>query len=162
MTVAVVVAGVILWRFFGDALSNRTEAAAARCVDGEVAVAVIADPSIAEQVRALGERYNETADPVGDRCVAVGVKPAGSDQVVGGFAGNWPAELGERPALWIPAGSVSAARLEAAAGAETISDSRSLVSSPVLLAIRPQLKDALAQQNWATLPGPSVQSDGIG
>ncbi len=153
VTVAVVVAGVILWRFFGDALSNRTEAAAARCVNGEVAVAVIADPSIAEQVRALGERYNETADPVGDRCVAVGVKPAGSDQVVGGFAGNWPAELGERPALWIPAGSVSAARLEAAAGAETISDSRSLVSSPVLLAIRPQLKDALAQQNWATLPG---------
>ena len=35
VTVVVVVAGVILWRFFGDALSNRTEAAAARCVDGE-------------------------------------------------------------------------------------------------------------------------------
>ena len=51
VTVVVVVAGVILWRFFGDALSNRSEAAAARCVDGEVAVAVIADPSIAEQVR---------------------------------------------------------------------------------------------------------------
>ena len=83
----------------------------------------------------------------------VGVKPADSDQVVNGFAGNWPADLGERPALWIPASSVSAARLEAAAGAETISDSRSLVSSPVLLAVRPQLKDALAQQNWATLPG---------
>src|SRR5439155_23930670 len=28
-----------------------------------------------------------------------------------------------------------------------------LVTSPVLLAIRPQLKDALAQQNWGTLPG---------
>ncbi len=153
VTVVVVVAGVILWRFFGDALSNRTEAAAARCVDGELAVAVIADPSIAEQVKTLGERYNEAADPVGDRCVAVGVKPAGSEQVVGGFAGNWPAELGDRPALWIPASSVSAARLEAAAGAKTISDSRSLVSSPVLLAIRPQLKDALAQQNWANLPG---------
>ena len=40
--------------------------------------------------------------PVGDRCVKVGVKPADSDQVVNGFIGKWPAELGERPALWIP------------------------------------------------------------
>ena len=152
VTVVVVVAAVILWRFFGDALSNRTEAASARCVDGEVAVAVFADPSIAEQVKTLADKYNETADPVGDHCVKVGVRPADSDEVVNGFVGNWPAELGERPALWIPASSVSAARLEAAAGAETVSDSRSLVTSPVLLAIRPQLKDALARQNWATLP----------
>ena len=135
-----VVAAVILWRFFGDALSNRTDAAAARCVDGELAVAVVADPSISDQIQTLAEKYNETADPVGDRCVKVDVKPADSDQVVNGFIGNWPAELGERPALWIPASSVSEARLEAAAGAQTISDSRSLVSSPVLLAIRPQLE----------------------
>ena len=89
-----------------------------------MAVAVIADPSIAEQVKTLGDKYNESADPVADRCVTVGVKPADSDQVVGGFDGDWPAELGDRPALWIPASSVSAARLEAGAGAETISDSR--------------------------------------
>jgi Bacterial extracellular solute-binding protein len=82
----------------------------------------------------------------------VGVKPADPDQVVNGFIGKWPTELGERPALWIPASSVSEARLEAAAGAQTVSDSRSLVTSPVLLAIRPQLKAALAQQNWGTLP----------
>ena len=48
---------------------------------------------------------------------------------------------------------MSQARLEAVAGEETVSDSRSLVSSPVVIAIRPQLKDALAQQNWGTLPG---------
>ncbi len=65
VTVVVVVAGVILWRFFGDALSNRTEAAAARCVDGELSVAIIADPSIAEQVRTLGDRYNESRRPGG-------------------------------------------------------------------------------------------------
>ena len=153
VTVVVLVAGVIIWRFFGDALSNRTEAAAARCVDGELTVAVIADPSIAEQVQTSATKYNETADPVGDRCVKVGVKPADSNQVIDGFDSNWPAELGDKPALWIPASSVSSARLEAVAGAATISDSRSLVTSPVLLAVRPQLKDALAEQNWATLPG---------
>ena len=148
----VVVGAIILWRFFGDALSNRSDAAAARCVSGELAVAVVADPSISDQVQTLANNYNDTADPVGDRCVKVGVKPADPDQVVNGFIGNWPAELGERPALWIPASSVSAARLEATSGAQTISDSRSLVTSPVLLAIRPQLKDALAQQNWRTVP----------
>lgn len=152
VTVVVVVGAIILWRFFGDALSNRSDAAAARCVDGELAVAVVADPSISDQIQGLADRYNETAAPVGDRCVKVGVKPAGSDQVVNGFIGAWPAELGERPALWIPASSVSEARLEASAGAQTISDSRSLVTSPVLLAVRPPLKNALADQNWSTLP----------
>ncbi|MCT7661978.1 substrate-binding domain-containing protein [Mycobacterium deserti] len=150
--VVVIVGAFILWRFFGDALSNRSDAAAARCVDGDLSVAVIADPSIATPIQTLAKTYNDAAAPVGDRCVKVEVKPADSDQVVNGFVGNWPAELGARPALWIPASSVSAARLEATAGAQTVSDSRSLVTSPVVLAIRPQLKRALTQQNWRTLP----------
>ena len=161
IAVVVVVGGFILWRFFGDALSHRTDAAAARCVDGELAVAVVADPSVADQVRKLADTYNRSAAPVADRCVKVGVKPADSDQVVNGFIGKWPAELGERPALWIPASSVSEARLEGAAGAQTVTDSRSLVTSPVLLAVRPQLKDALAQQNWGTLPGLQTDSTAL-
>ncbi|MDT5114926.1 MAG: hypothetical protein QOE30_665 [Mycobacterium sp.] len=152
VAVVVVVGGVIGWRFFGDALSNRSHAGAARCVEGEVAVAVVADPSIADPLRALADKYNQTAAPVGDRCVKVGVRPADSDAVVNGFVGAWPGELGERPALWIPGSSVSEARLEAATGEQTVSDSRSLVTSPVVLAVSPQLKGALAQQNWSTLP----------
>lgn len=155
--VVVIVGAFILWRFFGDALSSRSDAAAARCVDGELAVAVVADPSISEQITTLATNYNETAAPVGDRCVKVDVRPADSDQVVNGFSETWPGELGDRPALWIPASSVSEARLEAAAGAQTVSDSRSLVSSPVVLAVPPQLKNALGQQNWRTLP--SLQTD---
>ena len=162
VAVVVVVGAFILWRFFGDALSHRTDAAAARCVDGELAVAVVADPSIADQVQTLADTYNKSAAPVADRCVKVGVKPADSDQVVNGFIGKWPAELGERPALWIPASSVSEARLEAAAGAQTVSDSRSLVTSPVLLAVRPQLKDALAQPELGNTAGPADQPDGAG
>jgi hypothetical protein len=153
VAVVVVVGAFILWRFFGDALSSRTDAAAARCVAGELAVAVVADPSIADHIQKLADSYNKSAAPVSDKCVKVGVKPADPDQVVNGFIGKWPAELGDRPALWVPASSVSEARLEAAAGDKTVSDSRSLVTSPVLLAVRPKLKDALAQQNWGTLPG---------
>jgi len=152
VAVVVVVGAVIVWKFVGDALSDRTSADASRCVDGEVAVAVVADPNIAPQIESLAGRYNETAAPVGDKCVKVGVRPVDADQVVNGFLDTWPAELGDRPALWVPGSSISTARLEAAVGPETVIDSRSLVTSPVLLAVRPQLKDALAQQNWSTLP----------
>jgi hypothetical protein len=153
VAVVVVVGTVILWSFFGDALSHRSHNAAARCVGGKETVAVIVDPPLAEQVQQFAESYNSSAGPVGDHCMEVNVKPAGSDAVVAGFIGKWPSELGGQPALWIPGSSVSAARLAAAAGQKTISDSRSLVSSPVMLAIRPELQQALANQSWATLPG---------
>lgn len=161
VAVVVVVGAFILWRFFGDALSSRSQQAAARCVEGEVTVAVLADPTIADQVRTLADTYSKTAAPVGDKCVKVAVKPADSDAVVNGFVGQWPGDLGERPALWIPASSVSEARLESAAGAKTVSNSRPLVTSPVLLAIRPELKTALSQQNWSTLPALQNNPSGL-
>lgn len=152
VTVVVVVAGVILWRFFGDALSNRSHSAAARCVGGKDSVAVLADSSIVEPVKELADSYNAQAGPIGDRCVAVTVKSAESDAVIAGFIGKWPAELGNQPGLWIPSSSISAARLSGAAGQKTISDSRSLVTSPVLLAIRPEFQQTLSKQSWAALP----------
>ncbi|KMO85033.1 hypothetical protein BST22_23480 [Mycolicibacterium chubuense] len=158
--VVVIVGAVILWRFFGDALSSRSDTAAARCVEGEVAVAVVADPAIAEPLNALAQRYNDTAEPVGDKCVKVGVTSADSEQVFTGLSGDWPGDLGERPALWIPGSSASEARLEAKAGSQVVSDSRSLVTSPVMLAVSPQLKGAMGEQNWGTLP--RLQSDQAG
>jgi hypothetical protein len=151
--VVVVVAGVIVWQFLGDALSHRSHTAAARCVGGKDSVAVLADPSIVEQVKELADSYNATAEPIGDRCISVTVKSAGSDAVISGFIGKWPAELGSQPGLWIPGSSISAARLSGAAGQKTISDTRSLVTSPVLLATRPEFEQVLSKQNWAALPG---------
>src|ERR1700736_5991338 len=160
VAVVVVVVAVILWRFFGDALSNRSHSAA-RCTGDKQMVAVIADPSIADHVQQFAERYNGSGAQVGDHCVAVSVKSAGSDAVVDGFLGKWPAELGQRPALWIPGSSVSAARLTAAAGKETVTDSRSLVTSPVVLAVRPELQRALGDQKWATLPDLQTKPDSL-
>ncbi len=159
VSVVVVVGVIILWRFFGDALSNRSHSA--RCVGEKVPVAVIADPSISDQVQHLADRFNGQSAPVGDHCVAIGVKAAGSDAVVDGFIGKWPGDLGQRPALWIPGSSVSAARLTAAAGKETVSDSRSLVTSPVVLAVRPELQKALDNQNWANLPDLQTRPDSM-
>lgn len=153
VAVVVVVGAFVLWRFFGDALSHRSDAAAARCVDGELSVPVVADPTIADQIKDLASKYNDSASPVGDRCVKIAVQSAETDQVVNGFTKDWNSDLGDKPAMWVPASGVSEARLESVAGRKTISDSRSLVSSPVLIAVRPELKDALAQQNWGALPG---------
>src|SRR6201999_3552819 len=155
VTVVVVVAGVVVWGFFGDMLSHRSHTAAGRCVSGKETVAIVADPSIANTVQDLAENFKATAGPVGDRCMTFTVKGAASEAVLNGFIGKWPADLGGQPALWIPGSSVSTARLIGAAGQKTVSDSRSLVTSPVLLAIRPELQPAFsgANANWAALPG---------
>ena len=68
VAVVVLVGGIILWRFFGNALSNRSDTAAATCSGSDVPVAVIADPSIADKITEFADRYNKSADPIGDRC----------------------------------------------------------------------------------------------
>lgn len=152
VAVGVLVGGIVLWQFFSDAMSRRSEDAARQCVQGTATVAVVADPAIADSVAAIAETYNAEAKPVGDTCVDMAVTPANSDAVIAGLSGTWPAELGERPALWIPASAVSSARLQAVAGKEIVSDARSLVTSPVVLAVRPQLAESLGQREWPALP----------
>lgn len=157
ITVVALVGAVVLWRFFGDVLSRRSSDAAGACLEGTANVAVVVDSSIVEPVTSFAEDFNREATPVGDTCVKVTVTQADSEAVLNGLTGDWPAELGERPALWIPASSVQPARLQTAAGKQTVSDARSLVSTPVVLAVRPQVKNALAQDGWSALP--ALQSD---
>lgn len=159
-TVVVLLGGLILWQFFGDALSRRSSDAASECLQGTANVAVVADPSIADTLDTFAERFNAVATPVGDKCANVVVTKADPNSVLGGLTGSWPAELGERPALWLPASSIQSARLQAAAGNQIVSDARSLVTSPVLLAVRPQLRTALGEDGWAALPG--LQTDPAG
>lgn len=161
VTVVVVVGAVILWRFFGDALDSRRDAAAASCLEGEMTVSVVADPAIATPLGPLVEKFNGSASPVGDHCVKVAVQPADSDAVIDGLSGQWPGDLGEKPALWIPGSSVSQARLSAAVDPRTITASTSLVTSPVVLAVRPELKPAVDGRGWDDLPGLQTNPDGI-
>jgi hypothetical protein len=158
-TVVVLVGAIILWRFFGNELSRRSSDAAEACLGGTASVAVVADPSIADIVGSFAEKYNADVKPVGDKCVKVTVKQGDSDAVLDGLTTTWPSELGGEPALWLPASSIQSARLQSAVGKQVVDDARSLVTSPVVLAVRPQLKNALGQEGWAALPG--LQSDPI-
>jgi hypothetical protein len=155
--VVLLVGAVILWRFFGHSLSKRSADAANQCLGGTDTVAVVADPSIADKVAPFAESFNAQADPVGDKCVELVVMPADPEPVLRGLSGSWPAELGPQPALWLPASSIQSARLQAAVGKQVVSDERSLVTSPVVLAVRPQVKNQLAEDGWASLPG--LQND---
>ena len=157
--VVALVGGAILWQFFGDALSRRSTDAANQCLQGSADVAVVADQSIAANVEAFAQIYNAEASPVGDKCVNVTVTVGDSGAVINGLTGTWPAELGGRPALWIPASSIPSARLQSAVGKQIVSDARSLVTSPVMIATRPQLAGALADRDWAALPG--LQADPV-
>lgn len=155
--VVLLVGAVILWRFFGHSLSKRSADAANQCLSGTATVAVVADPSIADMLAPFADEFNAQADPVGDKCVNVVVKPADPEPVLRGLTSSWPSELGPQPALWLPASSIQSARLQAASGNQVVSDDRSLVTSPVVLAVRPQLKNQLAQNSWPALP--TMQAD---
>ena len=120
VTVVALVGGVILWRFFGDVLSRRSSDAADACLEGTANVAVVADPTIADSVRSFAEDFNRDVDPVGDTCIEVTVTQADSDTVLQGLTADWPADLGGRPAVWIPASSVQPARLQAALGKQVV------------------------------------------
>lgn len=162
VSVVVVVGVVIGWQFFGSVLSDRSKDASARCVSGTLAVPIVVDPSIADQVGSLADGYNQSAAPVGDKCIKISVTATEPDAALAGFSGKWPERLGARPAIWIPASSISEDRLVAAAGSQIVNgDSKSLATSPVVLAVRPQLKDALAAQNWGTLPDLQTNPTGL-
>lgn len=155
--VVVLVGGIILWRFFGHALSRRSADAADQCLQGTDTVAVVADPSIAGAMTPFADRFNADASPVGDKCVKVVVTPADPEAVLRGLQTSWPTELGGQPALWVPASSLQSARLQSAMGKQVVSDDRSLVTSPVVLAVRPPVKGALGQDGWPALP--ALQND---
>ena len=155
--VVFLVGGIIAWRFFGHALSQRSTDAAEQCLQGTATVAVVADPSIADNVGPFAEAFNADAHPVGDKCVKVAVTSADPEAVLRGLSTSWPTDLGGQPALWLPASSIQSARLQAAIGKQVVSDDRSLVTSPVVLAVRPPVKNTLAQNSWSALPG--LQND---
>lgn len=152
--IIVVVLVVIGWFKLRDSISDQGSAAAQTCVAGDSTLNVTADPTIAPQIEAVANRYNETKPVVRDQCARVHVTAQQSEPVRIALAAGtgWDdAALGPRPGLWIPQSSRSVHRVPAAL---VDGDPKSIASSPVVLAVPQPLAQALtvASAGWADLP----------
>ncbi|MGA6206716.1 VWA domain-containing protein [Nocardia testacea] len=151
--VVVLVAVVFGCSRLGTDSADRS-AAAGTCVEGEAVLDVTADPEVADPVRTIAARYNETRPVVRDHCAKVVVTERPSADMVAAFTSNatWNPVLGPRPGLWIP---VSSRDIESMRVPGLIEGTpQSIASSPIVLAVPEILRHALAatQTSWADLP----------
>ncbi|MFI5719321.1 hypothetical protein [Nocardia sp. NPDC051750] len=124
------------------------------CTAGTAILDITVDPEIADPVRTIATRYNETRPVVRDHCAEVVVTERPAADMVAAFTSDatWNPVLGPRPALWIP---VSSRQIESMRVPGLIEGTpRSIASSPIVLAVPEILRHALAatQVSWADLP----------
>lgn len=128
---------------------GQSSAAAATCFDGAATLQIAADPGIAPTVQELAARYNATHPVIRDQCVTVTVQPEASSQFILDLGKKPSADL---PAMWVPQSSVDLAEARAEHPDAFSSSTRSMASSPVVLAVaEPQLA-ALRGATWQDLP----------
>ncbi|WP_439028963.1 substrate-binding domain-containing protein [Gordonia terrae] len=154
LSILLIAAIVVTWQDLGDQIDRQAEEAAAQCVEGRAEVPIVADPDIAPGLSAIAGDFAETNPVVRDRCVTVAVRPGDAKITLDGLTGTWDAaSMGAYPAAWVPQSSVWSADLAAAKPDAIEGDTRSLVSTPVVLAVSPALNDAIgADLDWSQVP----------
>lgn len=157
VVVVVIVVLVILgflWSLLGDRINRQGEDAAGRCVEGDLGVSIISDPSLAAPLKTVAEKYNATNPVARDHCITIDVRPADAKVTLDGLAGTWDAaSRGQYPAAWIPQSSVWSSQLATANPSVIDGEPASLVSSPVVLAIPTAAKEAMdSKVGWIELP----------
>ncbi|MEO9328851.1 hypothetical protein [Gordonia aurantiaca] len=154
LSILLIAAVVVAWRGLGDVIDKQGDAAAAQCVEGAASVPIIADPDIAPGLTAIAEAFAETKPVVRDHCVTIAVRPGDAKVTLDGLTGTWEAEsMGDYPAAWVPQSSVWSADLAAAKPGLIEGNTRSLVSTPVVLAVSPELASAVGDRlDWSAIP----------
>lgn len=152
----ILIAGLVTaWRQLGEQIDDEPATAASSCLDGPATVPVLADPAIAPGLQKIAENYNKTKPVVRDHCITVEVRPADARATLEGLtAEKWDDQtFGTHPAAWVPESSVWAASLQTSKPDVLQGDPESLVSSPVRLAMEPEIaKAADGKLSWADLP----------
>lgn len=155
LAVMLLVASVAAWRGLGDRIDDDSSASAGTCLDGEAVVPVIADPGVAPALTQIADDYNALHPVVRDRCISVQVRPADAVTVLEGLtADDWDQQAyGAFPGAWVPESSIWTAALQTARPEVLSGDPQSLVTSPVLLAMEPQIASAGGDGvAWSELP----------
>ncbi|HZM78444.1 MAG TPA: substrate-binding domain-containing protein [Candidatus Limnocylindrales bacterium] len=117
----------------------------------------------AEQLREIAGRYRRSGHKIDDRCVSVTIAVTGSRATADALAGDpatpWPLEP-EPPHIWSPSSSVWVQRLRDAiqqkpGRARSVGEDRSLVTTPVVIAMPRPMAEALgwpqAEIGWRDL-----------
>ncbi|MBM7368942.1 substrate-binding domain-containing protein [Gordonia hydrophobica] len=153
--VLILIAGAVTaWRQLGDEIDDQP-ATANPCLEGQATVSVLADPAVAPGLQKIAENFNKTSPTVRDHCITVVVRPADARATLEGLtAKTWDDQTyGAFPAAWVPQSSVWAASLQVSNAAVLQGNPESLVSSPVRLAMEPELAKAVdGDLSWSDLP----------
>lgn len=158
LTLALILAAglVTAWRQLGDRIDDEPAiTATGECLEGPATASILADPGIAPALQKIAEDYNKTKPVIRDHCMTVEVRPADARATLEGLtAPTWDAQIyGEFPTAWVPQSSIWAAALQTANAEALQGKPESLVSSPIRLAMEPEIAkagaDALA---WSICP----------
>lgn len=154
LSVILIAALITAWVRFGDRIDDGSSSAN-KCLEGTASVPIAADPAIAPALQEIAKNFNATGPKVRDRCVTVEVRAADARAMLEGLTANaWDTKAhGAFPGAWIPESSVWSAALQTAKPSALAGKSESLVSSPVLLAVEPELAAAAGDDlGWDDLP----------
>ncbi|MFW0796857.1 hypothetical protein AAFP30_23835 [Gordonia sp. CPCC 205515] len=154
LSIVLIAAAVVVWRQLGDHIDEQGDQAAGTCVAGKTTVPVIADPAVAQTLGSIAQDYAKTNPIVRDHCITIAVRPGDARVTLDGLKGNWDVEsLGPYPAAWVPESSIWAAELSTAKPDAVEGQPSSLVTSPVVLAMAPELAQSFdGSLDWSQVP----------
>jgi hypothetical protein len=162
--VMLLVAALLVWRWNGTSGARSPAAAATTCTEGPVTIRVAAAPSIAGPLKATANRYLAGHPVASGHCVQVAVTALDPQTVFTALTQGWdPAKLGPPPQAWLPDSSLWTDRLAAANSTLVGDPAQSVASSPVVLAVTPQLDQAVASGQsmaWHDIPDLVTAPDG--
>lgn len=155
LSIILVGAVIVTWQHLGDLIDRKADEDAAACVEGRQDVTIRADADLAAGLTAIAENFAKTSPVVRDHCVSITIRPDADAKITAdALAGTWDdASMGTYPAAWIPQSSVWAAELATRKPDAVEGSPRSLVTSPVVLAVSPEFNQTLGGNlDWSQLP----------
>ncbi|MFC0106488.1 VWA domain-containing protein [Kibdelosporangium aridum] len=124
------------WTWINDRIEQRAAIQSKSCPEGDSVLRVAVTPSAATAVEEAAKRWNVEKTVVADHCVRVEVTAQEPSQVFTGLSGDWnPEAMGGKPQAWLPESSYWVNRLSAADGSAIGSNTESVATSPVVLAL---------------------------
>jgi len=161
VTIVLLVLATIGWFRLRDHIDDQGIQAAQTCVEGDAVLHVSADPAIAPALTTLAEQWTaDTRRVIRDHCLTAQVTATPGTPAAAALAtGGWDPALGPEPALWIPADTRATTRAADAVAGQP----KSLAASPLVLAVPPELAQALttAGTDWAQLPDLQTRPDAL-